>query len=243
MPSTPPTRFPGGLAVVPASDPVFRNVGVPLSKVWAADTLDFLRPIDVGTGGEFTHTQTNGTLSYEGPNGVLIQTLGGADNDLSQIYLSAAPLAFVAGKEFAFEARVRFGSTGNVTLGEEELVIGLTSAQTGTNFMAADGLSRTFDNGCAFVSFDGSTSFTLQQGQGDTFSTVANAFTYAYNTWYRFGIRYDGLVTAFFVDDVKVGELATNLSTSAVTPMLFIKAGEAVAKTLRTDYISFASER
>jgi len=235
-------RFPDGLSNQPVES-VFALLDAPLLTNWAVFQEDFVRPWDVSAGGEFTHTQTNGALTNGGSTGILVQTLGGADNDTSQFQASLSGFNLTVGKKFAFEARCRIGLGASGVLGEEELFIGLATIQTGTNFMAADGLSRAFDAGIGFISFDGSSSINALQGVGDVFSTELNAFTYAGAVWYKFGIYYDGTTATYYVNNNKVASISTNIPTSIISPCLYIKAGEARAKTLETDYIIAAVER
>lgn len=211
--------------------------GNPLAYYEVFEDFNVAAPATQG----WTLTQTNGTFATAaGSIGAL--TLGGADNDLAQLYGTIATLALVAGKRATFAARVKVDkATG--TIGEEELFFGLTGVQTGTNFFAADGLSRTFDDGVGFASYDGSANIDCIAVKDDVVSTEAAAATYADVTFMVLAFHYDGSVVKFYKDGNLIAEMSTNIPTDALTPMLYIKAGEAKAKVLSIDYVRCVIER
>lgn len=210
---------------------------------WAVFFEDFVAYDKTQGNVAWTLTQTNGTDTITGATGIVNLTLGGADNDLAQLYLTDAPFQTTSGKKLFFEARVKVQKGASGTIGQEEVVVGLTSVQTGTAFMAADGLTRTFDDGLAFLSIDAETGITALQGENDVFTTESGEMTYADDTWMVLSIYYDGTNSYFYKDDVLVSTFTTNVATSVVTPMLYIKAGGAHAKVLLCDYIMVAVER
>lgn len=204
-------------------------------KVWVEP---FVQIPEVTT--YWTHTQTNGTLAI-GSSGIT-QTLGGADNDLSQLYLANASLALVSGKRALFEAYVKVNKGAAGTIGEQEVFVGLSSVLTGANFTAADGLTMTVDNCVGFWSPDGSTNLAAIARVADVESIEASAMTYADVTFYKLQWYFDGTSVYFY----KAGAAVTALSafpTAAMTPMLYIKAGEGKPSVLTTAYMAVAVER
>jgi len=143
-----------------------------------------------------------------------------------------------------FEAKITVAKGASGTIAQEELFVGLSSAQTATNFFAADGLTRTMDDAIGFASYDGSVNIDCIQGEADVFSTETAATTYADATAAVLSWYYDGAGnTKFYKDDALVATLTTSLATSKLTPMLYIKAGEGKAKVLSVDYYLVARER
>lgn len=210
---------------------------------WAVWFDDYLAYDKTQGNAAYTLTNTNGVDTILGPTGILTITLGGADNDLAQVYLTDGAFATVAGKKLVWEARVKVNKGAGGTIGQEEVFVGLSSVQTGTNFMDAGGLIRTMNESMGFLSFDATANVNCIQGQADSVSTEAAAFAYADDTWMVLGCYYDGVQTYFYKDDVLEATLTDNEPTSVVTPMLYIKAGAGHAKILSADYFLVATER
>ncbi len=216
------------------------RVGVPYMDPasWKLWSEPFVQIPEVTT--YWTHTQTNGTLAI-GSSGIT-QTLGGADNDLSQLYLATASFALVSGKRALFEAKVRVDKGAAGTIGQQEVFVGLSKVQTSTNFTAADGLTMTVDDCIGFWSPDGSANLAAIARATDVESIEAAASTYADATSYVLRILFDGTTAVFYRDGVGIASL-TGFPTAALTPMLFIKAGEGKASVLTSAYVLVATER
>ena len=119
-----------GFVTVANTDPL-RKFPFPDPTKWAVLGDDFLAyDVTQLIGGiPYLFTQTNCVDTVVGPTGVLLLTCAGADNDLGQLQTVTAPFTIVAGKRAIFEARVRVDkATG--TIGQEELVIGMTGLET-----------------------------------------------------------------------------------------------------------------
>lgn len=236
-----PRRFLSGVASV-ASDNPLGVLPYLDPTTWAVFFEDFLLIPDAGE--DWTHTNTNGTLAVDSTNGCgsATLTMAGADNDLSQLYPAAGTFTLTSGKKAIFETKIRVDkATG--TIGEEEIFVGLSSVQTGGNFTAADGLTMTVDDCIGFWSADGSAVINAIVRDTDVESITAAAtivdVTDIVLSWY-----YDGGSTIkFYVNDGLVAELNDVPADTALTPMLYIKAGEAKAKVLTCDYILVARER
>jgi len=227
------------------------EVGNPLQELRRPDPTryamfmeDFLLYDKTQGNAAYTLTATNGVDTIVGPTGVLVLTLGGADNDLAQLYPTDAAWQTQAGKRLFFEARVKVNKGSGGTIGQEELIIGLTGVQTGANLINAGGTARTFDNGMAFISYDATTNIGVSQVLADAESTESAVTTYADDTWMVLSIYYDGgSNTYFYVNDTLEATLTSNLPTAVLTPMLYIKAGAAHAKVLNVDYVMVVTER
>jgi hypothetical protein len=190
----------------------------------------------------WTHTNTNGTLALASGT-LLTQTLGGADNDLSQLYATTAIFPLTAGKKafFRWRGKVDKGSTG--TIGEQELYVGMSSVQTGTNFIDAAGTALAVDDFVGFASYDGGVNIDVVARKTDVLSTLAAVTTYADVTFMDLACDFDGVNLSFYKDSTFVGQLTSGFPTAALAPMIYFKGGEAKAAVLTTDYIWFAAER
>ena len=237
------TRNTDGFSTVVASDPLGNFAMLDPTK-WAVFYDDFLA-YDVTQligGNPYLFTQTNCVDTVVGPTGVLLLTCGGADNDLGQLQTVTAPFTIVAGQKAFFEARVRVDrATG--TIGQEEIVIGMTGLETGASFTAADGLSVAFNEGIAFTSYDGAATWNAVARVADVESVDAAITTYADLTFQTLSWYYDGTDIRFYVNNSLEATLTTGEPTLVIAPVVFIKAGEAQAKVLHVDYVLAAFER
>lgn len=188
----------------------------------------------------WTHTQTNGTLAV-GSTGIT-QTLTGGDNDLSQMYLATASFALVSGKQAIFEAKVKVDKGAAGTIGQQEVFVGLASVLTGNDFTAADGLTMAVNDAVGFWSPDGSTNVAIITRATDVESIEPAATTYADATFYTLRWLFDGTTVTFYRNGASVGSL-TGYPTAALSPMLFIKGGEAKPAVLTTAYVLVVTER
>lgn len=236
-----PRRSYNGYSNVTSDNPLGMMPYVDPTK-WAIYHEHFLT-YDLGQATTYWSTaSTGGTDGLDGPRGVLTLTLSGSNNDLMQLYHTTAVWQTIVGKKMIFKCQLKVakGSTGNI--GEEELFFGLSSVQTATAFFNAGGTAREMDDAIGFASYVSNTGIDCIQGENNTFSTETGATSYADDTWLTLSWYYDGASTFFYKNDIKVATLTTNIATSIVTPMLYIKAGEAKAKVLHVDQIFVASE-
>lgn len=201
-------------------------------------------------GNPYTLTQTNCTDTITTPNGVLVMTLGGADNDSGQLQLTESPFALVANKRFYMQMRfnLTFASAG--TIAANEMFLGLATEQTTTNFMNAGGTALAVDNALGFVKYDAVGAMAAVVRASDVESTDGGVITPTTATWITAAIYYTGTVSKFYAGTAADGSdmtLVATLSgvdpTAAMTPTFFVKAGEAKANILNVDYLFVASER
>lgn len=235
-------RVKGGFSALDASDPLAGlDIGNP--RKWALFMEDYVA-YDVGqaAGHPWVFTQTNCVDTIEGPTGVLLMTLGGADNDLGEMQLLTAGYQ-TNSKRLYFECKFKVKLASGGTMAANELAIGLFSIQTGNNFMAADGLSLTADDALGLVKFDASAAGNLVMRENDVQSTITGAYSLTDDVYSVLSIYYDGSRAYFYKDYTLIGTLDTVDTTSVVAPTVYIKAGEAKANVLYVDYIMVAAER
>lgn len=240
-----PQRFLNGIASVASDNPVGALPYLDPTK-WCIWFEDFVQFPDTAASSAWTDTNTNGTLAVASTLGcgIATQTLGGADNDLSQVYLATATLQIATAKKFIFEAKVKVDKGAAGTIGEQEVFVGLSAVLTGANFTAADGLTMTTDDCVGFWSPDGSASWSCIVRDTDVESIDTAAATMVDATWYVLSWYYDGIGTVkFYVNDVLVASLTDIPEDTALTPTIFIKGGEAKPAVLSTDYLLVARER
>lgn len=210
----------------------------PANPAWAIWREDFIQIPEVTT--YWTHTQTNGTLSNS--NLGMIQTLGGADNDASQMQIAHAAFALVAGKKAVFEAKVTVSKGAAGTLGLQELLVGLSSVQTTTNLIAADGSALAADNMVAFWSGPTAATVSAVSRVADAQSIDTAVFSYADATAITLSWYFNGTSILFYADGVQVSQLFA-YPTVAMAPLFYVRAGEGKAAVLTTAYAIVAVER
>lgn len=240
-----PRRFLNGISSVSTDNPIgsLPYLDPTTWSVWFEDFHNFPADWNDASVKGWTHTNTNGTVSFAGTTGDAILTLAGADNDLSQFYVTNATFTLTSGKKCIFEAKAKVDKGAGGTIGQEEIFVGLSSVQTGANFTAADGSAMTADDCVGFWSI--ATTAALNAIVRDTdVESISNVLTYVDATSYVLSWVWDGVSTInFYVNDSAVATITDYPADTVLTPMLFVKAGAAHAKVLTTDYILVARER
>lgn len=249
----PIARNTDGFSGLPATSPLATlDIGNPFK--WATFMEDFLAfdtTLLVG-GNPYTHTNTNGTLAVTTPTGVLTQTLGGADNDASELQGTPQVWAPSSTKRLFFQARFNLTLASSGTIAANELFIGLAKVQTTTSFMNSGGSALAVDNCIGFVKYDATATMASVVRVSDVESSDAGLITLTSGTFVNVAFYYDGKQTRFWQGTAADGSdmsFASPISTlqadvtGAMVPTLFIKAGEAKANVLQTDYIMIAMER
>lgn len=239
----PVTRNPDGFTACLQGDPL-ENVDLGNYRKWAIFYDDFLAyDIAQTAGNPYTLTQTNCVDTITGPTGLLVLTLGGADNDGGEVQLTETPIALSSGKRCYFEARVKLTLASGGTVAANEIFVGLAAEQTTTNFMNAGGTALTSDNCIGFVKYDAGATASAVMRAADVESSDTAVWTPTDGTFFRLAFYYDGTRTKFYVDGVEQAEISGSNPTADMTPTLWIKAGEAKANVLTTDYVLVAVER
>lgn len=231
-----------GFSALDAADPLADlDLGNP--RKWAVFMEDFLAyEIAQAAGNPYTLTATNCVDTITGPCGLLVLTLGGADNDVGQLQLTETPFA-TNSKRLYFEAKVKLTLASSGTIAANELFIGLASEQTTTNFMNAGGTALTADNCIGFVKYDAGAAASAVHRKSDVEASDTGVWTPTDGTYATLGFYYDGAQTKFYVDGVLRATLTGSEPTADLTPTLYVKAGEAKANVLSCDYILVAAER
>jgi len=248
-----PRRFTSGITDLSSADPMGQmNVLDPTKRVLYHE--DFVGPFledasitnETATAGGISivasasMTVTN-EVDADSPNGNLVATTGAADNENMHFYTVSPCWRLESGKKFFFEARFEVTATN---VDENEIFIGLATNQTTTNFFAADGTARTFDDGIGFYSTDGDTDIDVIVGEADVFDNVTIKTAYVTATWYTMSIYYDGTGITCYVDGTAVAKLTPSaIPVSAIGPAMWFKSGEAAAHILKVDYITAIKER
>lgn len=205
------------------------------------------------TGDDHLLTQTNCTETIVGNTGDYTMTLGGADNDLGQWKGTSTPFQMTSTKRLFFQARFKLTLDSGGTVAANELFVGLASADTGTSFFAADGLSLTMDDALGFYKLDAVADMAVTMRENDSGSVVESALTPTDGGSFTVAIFWDGAKATFYAspaggnangdDMTEVASLTSVDVTSVVKPQLYIKAGEAKANVLSCDYIGVWLER
>lgn len=236
------TRNTSGFSALESGDPLADlDIGNP--RKWAIFMDDFLAyEIAQAAGNPYTLTQTNCVDTITGPTGVLVLTLGGADNDGGQIQLTEVPFA-TNSKRMYFEAKVKLTLASGGTIAANEVFVGLASEQTTTNFMNAGGTALTADDCIGFVKYDADSTLGSVVRKTDVESSDGSLVTPVDGTYLTLAFYYDGSSVRFYSNGNEVSELTSNIPTANMTPTLWIKAGEAKANILSVDYILVAAER
>ncbi len=179
-----------------------------------------------------------------GANGALC-TATGTDNDscLLQWTTPTAQIGAV-GKKFYLEASVILTAA---SMSANEMFVGFTSDEAGTNFVDADGLGWAFEDGFGFGKLDTATEIDFISGQnetGDTHQRIGLGSTFTTATTTKLGCFYDGTTFFLFKDDVLVNE-ATRTTLNNDAPMgvsCFVKCGTGAAQTLLVHYVALGTE-
>lgn len=202
-------------------------------------------------GNPYTLTATNCVDTISGANGVLLLTLGGADNDGGELQGIEAPWQLVAGKRLYMQARFKIALAGGGTIAANEFFMGLAKIQTTTSFMNAGGTALAVDNALGFVKYDASGTIGSVMRTVDVESTDGGLITPTDGGWITAAIYYTGAQAKFYAGSAADGsdmKLVSTLTGNdplslALTPTIWFKGGEAKANVLHTDYILISSER
>lgn len=235
-----PVRYPGGVATVPASNPL-GQFGMPDPTEWHVWFDDFdnfeadqwiITTTEAGAG-----DATEAATSVDG--GVLLLTNDAADDDNDFLQWSGDDAStaietykFESGKKLFFKARIKVSDAT-----QSDFVIGLQITDT-SPLAVTDGVYWRKDDG------DANLDFVVIKNSTATTATAAS--TAVSDTWMTLAFYYDGKASiAYYKDNVQLGtSVTTNLVDDEELTISFgIQNGEAVAKTMSVDYIFVAKER
>lgn len=219
---------------------------------------DFLTlPVDTNgdpnVGWKWTGDHSNyAGISAGGAGGILTLACGDTDNDESYMQLGqdGTEEGFVitssSGKAVWFETRVKAEQHADMGV-----FIGLAEAGCSTGNFLTDNTGAVADKD--FVGFNILTATPAAwnvtwKKNGQTVQAVTSAATNA-DDWHKFAFMFDGASTVtFYVDGAAVSTVATTTATTfpsgeELQPILAIKTGEGVAKSIKVDYIKVVQLR
>lgn len=184
-----------------------------------------------------TETQAGATQALTaGDGGLMLFTNSAADDDLVSLQKTPAAFAFSATKRAWFSARLMVSDAT-----QSDVQVGIVIVDT-TPLDATDGIYFQKDDGSTSVDVYVRKNATTGSNKVSAITTMASATQIALQ-WY-----YDGAGRLYYgADGVQLGSMdasstylpdATNLTVS-----ITLQNGEAVAKTMTTDYVFAAFER
>lgn len=227
------TRFPSGVTNIEKAS-TLGAMGQPDPTKFHSYFNDF----DTFTAAEWTITTTEAGAGSatealtDADGGVLLITNDDADNDADFFNKVGESFTVQAGKKLWFKARFKVSDAT-----QSDFIMGLQITDT-TPLDVTDGIFFQKDDG------DANLDFYVEKDNAATTATAIH--TVVDDTYLTVGFYYNGSdEVQYFVDDVKLGSLATtNLpDDEALTISFGIQNGEAAAKTMSIDYVLAVKER
>jgi hypothetical protein len=163
--------------------------------------------------------------------GAILQTNTAGVADSAFLQKTGASFAFAAGKKAWFKARFQVSDAT-----QSSIVFGL---------QVVDTTPLAVSNGMYFLKADEAATYSFISATGSVLTTAAAIGTLVAATMTELAFYFDGVnEVQYFVDCVLKGRMAVaTLPTGLVTVSFGMANGEAVAKTMTTDYIFAAIER
>lgn len=224
-----PTRFKNGMTTAAVNSPLGMYLAPDPTKVHT-----FFDDFDTYTAAQWTITNVGvtPTVAVTGVNGgAILQTNTAGAADSAYLQKTGSSFAFTAGKKAWFKARFQVSDAT-----QSSIVFGLQVTDT-TPLAVSDGMY--------FLKADGAATFTFNNATGSVVTTGTATGTLVSDTMSELAFYFDGASEAiYYQDGVVLGRLAIpTLPTGLVTVSFGMANGEAVAKTMTTDYIFAAVER
>lgn len=202
----------------------------------------YLEDFDTYTAADWTVTETQAGATQalaNGDGGLILLTNTAADNDINQIQKVGQSFTFTAGKPFFFRSILQVNDAT-----QSDVVVGLQVA----NVDASD--LTTVTDGMFFYKADGATSWSVYLRKNTTTgatTAVVTGAVMADATNITLEAFYDGVDRLYYgYNGNVVGYLdasSTYLPDTSLAPVIEIKNGEAVAKTLTADLFFAAKQR
>lgn len=174
-------------------------------------------------------------------NGVSLPTLA-TDNTSTLLQWTTPTLQVGANtKKFYLETSVTLTAA---TMASNEAFVGFTSDQQTTAFVAADGLSWTFDDGFGFGKLDAATEIDFIARQSDVEQTIGLGESFTTATRVRLACYYDGVTYHVY----RNGELLVSAAQevynddAAMGVSAYCKSGTAEVQSLLVNYIALGTE-
>jgi hypothetical protein len=194
----------------------------------------FFDDFDSFTAAEWTVTNVGVTPTIANTGvlgGAILQTNTAGIADSAYLQKPGASFSFVADKKVWFKARFQVSDAT-----ESSIVFGLQVVDT-TPLAVSDGMY--------FLKADGAATYSFISATGSVLTTAAAVGTLVAATMTELSFYFDGVnEVQYFINGVLKGRMTVGtLPTGLVTVSFGMANGEAVAKTMTTDYIFVAQER
>ena len=224
-----PSRFSNGLNTSLGNTPL--NM---MGQLDPTKFHTFFDDFDTFTAADWTVTNVGVTptiavAAVEG--GAILQTNTGGSADSAYLQKTGASFSFESGKKVWFKARFQVSDAT-----ESSIVFGL---------QVVDTTPLAVSNGMYFLKADGAATYNFISMTGSAATTATAIGTLTAATMVELSYYYDGGTEAqYFIDGVLAGRMTIGTLPSGLLTVSFGMAnGEAVAKTMTTDYIFAAKER
>ena len=186
------------------------------------------------TAADWTVTETAGGATQaltDAVGGELLLTNSATENDLIGLQLGSESFLPSAGKRLYFEIRFKFSEKTDM-----DWTVGFVDTDTGIPLSA-------ISEGIYFQCDDASTSIHFGCSDGSVESIETGVATAADDTWIKLGFKVTGSsLVEYWINDVKSGQLTTNIPTAEMCLSFAIAAGSSDARTANIDYVIGAQE-
>lgn len=198
----------------------------------------FTTTLPTVTTGHWVVTETGaGTEAITDEHGgILLLTNAAADNDAISMQFgrtadgtTGESIACASGRTIWYETRLKVSDAT-----QTDWLAGLVVTDT-TPLANTDGIF--------FRKDEDDTQVDVQCAISSVASTMANVFTCG-TSYMKLGFKVSGLSqVSFWINDVKVATLTSNIPTTELRPTFHIQNGEAVSKTMSIDYMFVGATR
>lgn len=234
LPNITTTRFPGGVTNESLTS-LFANMGQPNPLLYSSYLNDFMTYV----AGDWVVTATGAATEAltAGDGGLLLVTNSAGNNDIVELQKTPAMFAFDVTKSAWFKARLKVNLASLC-----QMIVGLQVINTDPT-AATDGIY--FNKAQASPLVD----FICRKNTTTGSETTLAVGTMADDTYMTFGWYFDAeaLRVDFFINDNAVGSMDASASflpdATNLSPVVFLKNGEAVAKTMTVDYLYLIRRR
>lgn len=234
LPNNVTTRYPNGVNNETLTS-LFVNMGQPNPLLYSSYLTDFMSY----SSADWVATATGGATEAltAGDGGLLLITNTAGNNDVVGVQKTPAMFAFDATKSAWFKARLKVSDAT-----KSQVIIGLQIVNVDAT-TATDGIY--FNKALASTSVD----FICRKNTTTGSETTLAVGTMADDTYMDFGWYYDAeaLRVDFAINGAFVGSMDASSSflpdATNLAPIMFLKNGEAVAKTMTVDYVYLIRRR
>lgn len=234
LPNITTTRFPGGVNAE-ALTSLFANMGQLNPTNYNAYFTDFMSYASADWTATATGAATEALTAGDG--GLLLITNTAANNDTVELQKTPAMFAFDSTKSAWFSARLKVSDAT-----KSQVIVGLQIINTDPT-TATDGIY--FNKALQSASVD----FICRINTTTGSETTLAVGTMADDTYMTFGWYYDAELQRvdFAINGAVVGSKDASVSflpdATNLAPVVFLKNGEAVAKTMTVDFIYLVKRR